>query len=84
MGYSDGKLLAVVLQQGIILALIGFVPGYTTSIGMYALLGNLTRIPLVMKTAVASQVLIATVLMCLISSAIAMRKLRSADPADVF
>ena len=37
-----------------------------------------------MKAAVAWQVLIATVLMCLISSAIAMRKLRSADPADVF
>ncbi len=84
MGYSDGRLLAVVLQQGIILALIGFAPGYTTSIGMYALLGNLTRIPLIMKAAVAWQVLIATVLMCLISSAIAMRKLRSADPADVF
>lgn len=84
MGYSDQSLLNVVFQQGIILAVIGFVPGYATSFGMYKLLGALTRIPLAMKTFVASQVLIATVLMCLISAAIAIRKLRSADPADIF
>lgn len=84
MGYSDMSLLAVVFQEGIILAIMGFAPGYITSIGMYGLLGNLTRIPLVMKATVAWQVLIATVVMCLTSSAIAMRKLRSADPADVF
>ncbi|NJM22271.1 MAG: ABC transporter [Richelia sp. SL_2_1] len=84
MGYSDIRLLVIVFQQGIILAIMGFAPGYTTSIGMYALLGKLTRIPLIMKSAVAWQVLIATVLMCLISAAIAMRKFRSADPADVF
>lgn len=84
MGYSDVSLLGVVFQQGIILAVIGFAPGYATSFGMYKLLGALTRIPLAMKAAVASQVLIATVLMCLISAAIAIRKLRSADPADIF
>jgi putative ABC transport system permease protein len=84
MGYSDISLLGVVFQQGIILAVIGFVPGYTTSIGMYALLGKLTRIPLAMQPTVASQVLIATVVMCLISAAIAIRKLSAADPADIF
>jgi putative ABC transport system permease protein len=30
------------------------------------------------------QVFVATVVMCLISAAISMRKLQSADPADVF
>jgi putative ABC transport system permease protein len=84
MGYSDISLLSVVFQQGIILAVIGFAPGYATSFGMYKLLGTLTRIPLAMKTTVSIQVLIATVTMCLISAAIAIRKLRSADPADIF
>jgi putative ABC transport system permease protein len=84
IGYSDMSLLGVVFQEGIILALIGFIPGYSASIGMYVLLGKLTRIPLAMQASVASQVLIATVVMCLISAAIAMRKLRSADPADIF
>lgn len=84
MGFTDRSLLGVVFQQGIILAIIGFLPGYITSIGMYGLLGQLTRIPLTMKATVATQVVIATILMCIISAAIAMRKLQSADPADVF
>ncbi|MCX7596328.1 MAG: ABC transporter permease DevC [Fischerella sp.] len=84
MGYSDISLLAVVFQEAIILAVLGFIPGAASSIGMYALLGNLTRIPLAMRFDVASQVFIMTVVMCLISAAVAMRKLHSADPADVF
>jgi putative ABC transport system permease protein len=84
MGYSDTTLLGVVFQEAIILAILGFIPGAACSVGMYALLGNLTRIPLVMRVDVALQVFIMTVAMCLISAAVAMRKLHSADPADVF
>ncbi|OKH23802.1 ABC transporter [Hydrococcus rivularis NIES-593] len=84
MGYSDRQLLAVVFQEGTILAVLGFVPGFASSIGIYSLLGSLTRIPIAMGGVVASQVFALTILMCLISAAIAMRKLQSADPADVF
>jgi putative ABC transport system permease protein len=84
MGYSDISLLSVVFQEAILLAVLGFLPGFGISIGMYALLGNLTRIPLVMRPDVALQVFMITAVMCLISAAVAMRKLQSADPADVF
>jgi putative ABC transport system permease protein len=84
MGYSDVGLLGVVFQEAIILAVFGFVPGAGFSVGMYALLGHLTRMPLVMRVDVATQVFVITVVMCMISAAIAMRKLQSADPADVF
>ena len=84
MGYSDRSLLGVVFQEAIILALLGFLPGYAVSLGMYELLAILTNIPIRMRSAVALQVFIATVAMCMISAAIAMRKLRAADPADVF
>ena len=84
MGYSDRRLLIVVFQEGILLAILGFVPGFGFSIGMYGLLGGLTRIPVSMTLGVASQVFTATLGMCLISAAVAMRKLQSADPADVF
>jgi len=84
MGYSDRRLLGVVFQEAIVLALLGFLPGYGISLGMYDLLAFLTKIPLGMRFGVALQVFIATVTMCMISAAIAMRKLRSADPADVF
>jgi putative ABC transport system permease protein len=84
MGFSDKNLLGIVIQEGIILAVLGFIPGFSFSIGMYALLETLTRMPLGMETGVAMRVLAMTVLMCLISAAIAIRKLQSADPADVF
>ncbi|MDJ0690773.1 MAG: ABC transporter permease DevC [Xenococcaceae cyanobacterium MO_188.B32] len=84
MGYSDRNLLMVVFQEGIVLGVLGFIPGFIGSIGIYTLLGYMTRIPLPMRFDVVSQVFILTILMCLISAAIAIRKLQSADPADVF
>lgn len=84
MGYSDRVLLGVVLQEALILAVLGFVPGYFAAYGVYQLLVIITRVPLVMKTAVAMQVFVLTLVMCMVSGAIAMNKLRAADPADVF
>ncbi|MEM7552932.1 MAG: ABC transporter permease DevC [Cyanobacteria bacterium P01_A01_bin.84] len=84
MGYSDNYLLFVVIQEAVILAIMGFVPGFVTSIGLYQLLVNLTKIPLAMRASVAIQVFILTVVMCILSGAIATTKLRSADPADIF
>ena len=84
MGYSDGTLLAVILQEALILAVLGFLPGYVASYGVYQLLVQITRVPLTMKTAVAMQVFVLTVVMCAVSGAIAMNKLRAADPAEVF
>ncbi len=84
MGYADRALLLVVLQEGVILGVLGFIPGFIASLGIYQLLVVLTRIPLFMQTSVAIQVFILTIIMCSISGAIATNKLRSADPADVF
>ncbi|MBD3883734.1 FtsX-like permease family protein [Phormidium tenue FACHB-886] len=84
MGYADRTLLYVILQEAIVLAVLGFIPGFVTSLGIYQLLTVLTRIPLAMKTTVAIQVFLLTLVMCTVSGAIASSKLRSADPADVF
>lgn len=84
IGYKSGSLLGVVLTEGIILAVLGFIPGFIISCGMYSLLGELTKIPLVMKPDIAIKIFFMTVFMCLISAVIAMRKLNYADPADVF
>ncbi len=84
IGYSDNQLLVVVFQEAIILAVLGFLPGFGCSIALYGVLGNLTQLAVVMRFDVALQVFILTVLMCMISAAITVRKLRSADPADVF
>ena len=63
---------------------MGFIPGYLTSYGVYYLLEKIVKIPLKMSIAVTLRVFILTFLMCAISGVIASRKLRSADPADIF
>lgn len=84
MGYSDRSLWMMVLQQALILAVLGFMPGFLASYGVYGLLAQATRIPVVMRWDVAVQVFVLTVVMCGASGTIAMNKLRSADPVDVF
>ncbi|NEP13204.1 MAG: FtsX-like permease family protein [Symploca sp. SIO2C1] len=84
MGYKDSYLLIVVFQEAIILALIGYLPGFTMALGMYKLTRGATALPLVMTLTRAIIVFIITLVMCCLSGAIAIRKLEAADPADIF
>ncbi|AFY31328.1 ABC transporter permease DevC [Calothrix sp. PCC 7507] len=84
MGYGDNYLLGVLLQEALLLAVLGYLPAFFLSIGLYHLTFTATMLPLFMKTERAVYVLFLTIVMCSFSGAIAMRKLRSADPADVF
>lgn len=84
MGYSDLRLLMVIFQESAMLAVLGFIPGFGISLWMYSFLGGLTRLELVMTPDIAILVFTLTLVMCLLSAAIASGKLRSADPADVF
>jgi putative ABC transport system permease protein len=84
MGYTDGYLLVVVFQEAIILAAVGFMPGMFAAIGLYTMTRNATSLPLLMTVTRAITVFLLTVIMCLVSGAIAVRKLRAADPADMF
>ena len=84
MGYTDFYLLTVVFQEAIILSIVGFFPGMLAAVGLYTVTRNATSLPLLMTVARATTVLILTMIMCVISGTIAVRKLRAADPADMF
>lgn len=84
MGYRNLYLLAVVFQEAFILAILGYLPGTGIAIGLYSLTRNATNLPLFMTANRAITVLILTIVMCVISGAIATRKLRAADPAEIF
>jgi putative ABC transport system permease protein len=84
IGYSNRSLLIVIFQEALFLAILGYIPGFIATLGMYQLLTNLTRLELIMTVNLAVTVFILTLGMCLISAAIASNKLRAADPADVF
>jgi putative ABC transport system permease protein len=68
----------------LILAIVGYLPGNAIAYGLYALTRGATNLPLFMTVERAITVLILTIAMCLASGAIATRKLRAADPADIF
>jgi putative ABC transport system permease protein len=84
MGYTDFYLLTVVFQEALILSIVGFFPGMFAAVGLYTMTRNATNLPLLMTVARATTVLVLTMIMCTISGAIAVRKLRAADPADMF
>jgi putative ABC transport system permease protein len=84
IGYSHRSLLLIIFQEAIFLAVLGYIPGFLATLGMYQLLTNLTRLELIMTVNLAVTVFLLTLGMCLISAAIASNKLRAADPADVF
>ena len=84
MGYSNSYLLGVVFEEAIILALMGFIPGFLSPNILYLLAANATALPLYMTVSRAMLVLSLTIIMCMLSGAIATRKLQSADPADMF
>ena len=84
IGYSNRSLLIVIFQEALFLAVLGYIPGFIATLGMYQLLTTLTRLELVMTVNLALTVFILTLVMCSISGAIASNKLRAADPTDVF
>ncbi|MEH2176888.1 ABC transporter permease DevC [Nostoc sp.] len=84
IGYTQNYLLTVILQEALLLAVLGYFPGIVFALFMYSSARNATLLPVFMSFERAVMVLILTMLMCIISGAIAVRKLRSADPADIF
>jgi putative ABC transport system permease protein len=84
MGYGDGYVNRVVLQQALLLALAGFVPGVLAANGVYALTRHFAKLPIGMTWETAGLVLGLVVVMCTASGFLALRKVRAADPADLF
>jgi len=84
IGYSQRFFLGIVFEEALILAVLGFIPGLVISLGLYAMVAIVTGLPLAMTAARAVFVLIGVLGMCLLSGAIATRKLARANPADLF
>jgi putative ABC transport system permease protein len=84
MGYSNTYLLGIVFEEALILAIVGFIPGLIVSIGLYSVVGGATNLPIAMTMVRATQVLTGTLIMCMLSGAVATGKVQTADPADMF
>jgi len=84
IGYSGASLSGIVVQQAVILAVLGYLPGLALCLWLYRTAGLATRLPLHMTLRRALVVLVLTIAMCSASALTALRRVRSADPADVF
>ncbi|NMF61305.1 ABC transporter permease DevC [Brasilonema octagenarum] len=84
MGYHNLYFLAIIFEETLILAFLGFIPGTIVPLGLYYLTRTATNLPIYMTLTRALVVLMLTIIMCVISGAIATRKLQAADPADMF
>jgi putative ABC transport system permease protein len=84
IGYSDGQLNRIVLVESLILSLLGYVPGAVLAWGLYAFAVKVTNLPMRLTLERGVLIFVLTVTMCGLSGLLAMRKLRQADPADVF
>lgn len=84
MGYRNGYLLSVVFQEALILSVLGYIPGFFLCLGLYNLTRNATSLPIAMTLDRSILVFCLAVTMCVISGAVAVRKVQDADPADIF
>ncbi len=84
MGYSNGYMNVVILQQATIYALLGFVPALLLAMGLYAATRFAVNLPMVMTPGRIVFVLALSIAMCSVSGMLASRKVSRADPADLF
>jgi len=84
MGYKNRFVAGIVLQQAVILALLGFLPGIAIANWLYGSAAAATSLPIYLTTERAASVLLMTLAMCSIAGLLAVRKVSRLDPADIF
>ena len=84
MGYTTGYFLKLIVTEGVLLSFVGFIPGLIVGSVLYAALASSTGLLLRMTAYSVTQVLVLTVVMCIASGLLAVRKLLAADPANLF
>jgi putative ABC transport system permease protein len=84
IGYRDRYLNWVVLQEGLWLGVISFFPGCLCGQGLYWMVEKFIGLPMYLTWERALAILAMTLLMCVLSGFLALRKVRLADPAEVF
>ena len=84
MGYTNIYFVMLVLRQSLYLSVMGFVPGAVLSYACYKAMSGMTGLTMEMSFSTAITVLFVTMLMCVVSGLLAVRKLLSLDPEELF
>ena len=84
IGREDSYLTRVVLAEALYISALGYVPGVLLSLVAYHILAARTQLPMHMTVPRALLVLGLSAGMCVFSGLLAVRKVKVADPAEVF
>jgi putative ABC transport system permease protein len=84
IGYDDGFVVGIILQESLILALLAFAPSLLLSLGLYGFLARSTSLMVVMSAGRVVLVFLFTLTICGLSGWLATAKLRRLDPAEIF
>ena len=84
IGYRTRYLVRVVLEQAAFSGLAGWVPAWLLSLLLYRVVGAVALLPLRMTWDLTLISLVLTLGMCLIAAIIAVRRVITLDPAEVF
>jgi putative ABC transport system permease protein len=84
IGYRTRYLIRVVLEQAAFSGLAGWIPAWFLSILLFRIVGEVALLPMQMTTELTLISLGLTLGMCLISAVLAIRRVITADPAEVF
>ena len=84
MGYPPRYFLRLVVEESLYLATLAFLPGLATAAAAYWWLGAVTGLPMRLSLARAAAIFGLTLTMCVVSGLLAIRRLHSAAPADLF
>lgn len=84
IGYPPKFFMGIIFEESISLATLGFLPGLCISLVLYQLASSKTGLPISMPPGRLLFVFVLTSVMCILSGAIATKRLNSADPAELF
>lgn len=84
LGYPNRFISGIVIQQAVILGVLGYFPGLALVYWLSGKAAAATSLPLYITSDRALTVFLMTLSMCAISALLAVRKVRRLDPADVF
>jgi putative ABC transport system permease protein len=84
IGYHDGFLVKVVLQQAVFYGLFGYALAWVLCYLLFRLVSESVLLPVGMSAGLTMTCLVLTIAMCVGAALIAVRRVIAADPAEVF
>jgi putative ABC transport system permease protein len=83
IGYTNRYLSMLIVENAVVLVVVGFVPGLIGAIVLYHMVSETVYLPVYMTWSRAVFVFVLAITMSVVSSLLSLRKLQHVDPADL-